>query len=125
MRYEYTIALSTGYALCCPWTGVQKNGTFTEGHPLHIQARMDFDGDMTLDATGSSFDLGEIEAYNTSDPQTVVARMTDQGTANTLTLYDIAWNDVFNFTLTWFNSGTFDITIVCESDAVCAQCPSL
>ena len=83
---------------------------------------MAFHGDMTLDATGSSFELGEIVAYETMDPeQTVVATMTGQGTANTLTLSDVAWNSDFTFTLTAPNSGHFALTVVCESDAVCAH----
>ena len=110
------------YVQClrCHWTGFNERGTFTAGEPLQIYSRMAHDGDMTLDATGSSFELGEIVAYETSDiAQTVLARMTEQGTTNTLTLFDVAWNDDFTFTLSGPNSGTFDLTIVCESDAVC------
>ena len=105
------------YGCCC--TGIRQTGTFTAGHPLQIQTRMAFDGDMTLDATASDFELGEIEAYDTLDPsQTVVARMTDQRAANTLTLSEVFWNDTVTLTLTGPSSSTFDLNIVCESDAV-------
>ena len=87
-----------------------------------IQARMAHHGDMTLDATFSNFTMGEIVAYNSLDPEkTVVARMTEQGPANTLTLFNIAWNDDFTFKLTGLDSGTFALSIVCESDAVCVR----
>ena len=80
---------------------------------------MAFHGDMILDATASDFEFGQIEAYNTQDLETVIDTMTNQGTANTLVLSDAAWNDDFSFTLSGPSSGTFDLSIVCESDSVC------
>merc|ERR1719295_401670 len=71
---------------------------------------------MILDATASDFEFGQIEAYNTQNLETVIDTMTNQGTANTLVLSDAAWNDDFSFTLSGPSSGTFDLSIVCESD---------
>ena len=77
---------------------------------------------MTLDATDSSFALDEIVAFKSSDvEQAAVARMTQQGINNKLTLFDVAANDDFTFTLTGSHSGFFALSIVCASDAVCVQ----
>ena len=122
MRYVMLGTVCRQCVLYLFWTGIQQTGTFTAGDALHIQARMLYGGDMTIDATASDFVLDEIEAYYSSDPEkAVIARMTEQGITNALTLSDVAWNDDFEFTLTSSNSGTFDLTIVCESDAVCAS----
>jgi len=98
--------------------GARKTGTFTAGEALQIQARMLFQGDMRIDATLSDFVFDEIEAIDSTDPtKTVLAKMTEQGSTNSLTLFDVQWNDDFEFTLTGAASGTFDVSIVCESDA--------
>merc|ERR1719334_2027459 len=79
---------------------------------------MEFDGAMILDATASGVAMSEIVAYYTDDPtQTVIARMTEQGRTNMLTLMDLAWNDDITFTLNGPESGNFDLRIVCESDS--------
>merc|ERR1719206_1450387 len=72
---------------------------------------------MTLDATASDIVFDEIEARYMNDEDIVIARMTEQYTTNKLTLFDMAWNDDFIFTLTGAESGKFDLSIVCESDA--------
>ena len=60
---------------------------FTAGIAVHIQARM------------NRFD--DIEAHVSTDPaKTVVARKFEQGTTNSLMLFDVKWNDYFEFTLT-------------------------
>ena len=97
-------------------------GSFTAGHALHVQVRMDFEGDMTLDATASDIEMSEIVAYDTNDAtQSVMARMTEQGRANSLTVSGLAWNDDITFELVGPESGNFDLHILCESDAVCVH----
>jgi len=96
-----------------------KMGAFTENQPLHVLVRMDYGGDLTLNASDSDFDITEIEARryigdsNQMDDTAVLARMPDG--MDELTVHVIA-NEHIMFTLMGSDSGTFTVHIDCASD---------
>ena len=95
--------------------GSHKTGDYN-GEPITVQVRMPYDGDMTLDASASDFNISEIVAYDSNN--NLLAH--SNPFLSILTVYKLLHFGDYNFTITGadgVSSGTFDIVIGCESSA--------
>merc|ERR1719293_272441 len=95
--------------------GDHVNGTYN-GDAMNVEVRMPYDGDMTMDLSGSSFEIGSITAYDSADVE-----LTDvDSTASILTVRDLTHSSDYSFVIegaSYVSSGTVDIKITCSSDA--------
>ena len=95
--------------------GSHKTGDYN-GEPITVEVRMPYDGDMTLDASASDFDISRIMAH---DARGKVLADSDSS-ASVLAVYNLTHFGDYNFTITGVDgqsSGTFDILIECTSAA--------
>ena len=82
---------------------------------MHVEVRMPYNGDMTLDATASDFDISQIKAYDASG-----VLLTDaDASPSKLTVHDLLHAGDYSFVIEGYgvSTGTFDIVIECSSDA--------
>merc|ERR1719244_2468498 len=86
------------------------------GEAMNVEVRMPYDGDMTVDLSGSDFDIGSITAYDSAEVE-----LTDvESAASILTVRDLTHSGDYSIVIegaTYVSSGTFDIQISCSSDA--------
>jgi len=89
------------------------------GEPLQIEVEVPFSGDMTVDLSGSDFDIASITC-NDADGAEVTGSKGDDA----LTLFDVTPNSDYTCTIEGTadaQSGTFGIEIVCSSDSPTAS----
>jgi len=92
--------------------GSSKSGDYS-GNSVEFEVRMPFAGDLTIDASGSDFEVTDVSCYN-------VERGVLTAAANTLTMKDLPATTDYDCTIgggDGISSGTFHIVIACESDA--------
>merc|ERR1719334_2490238 len=98
--------------LCC---GDTANGSYS-GDAVFIEVRMPFDGDMTMDCSGSDFEIGSITAYDSNNNE-----LTDvDETTSILTVHDLSHDGDYDFSVEGaygVTSGYFVCAISCSSDA--------
>merc|ERR1719474_2100755 len=95
--------------------GSHESGDYN-GEAMHVEVRMPYDGDMTLDLSGSDFEIGSITAF---DSNSLELNDVDPS-ASALTLHDLTHSEDYWFVIEGadgVSSGTFDIVIVCSSDS--------
>ena len=84
--------------------------------PMRVEVRMPYDGDMTMDLSGSDFEIYMIRAYETSGEELMDANPAPSA----LTVHDLSHAQDYWFVIEGadgVHSGTFDIQIECSSDA--------
>jgi len=95
--------------------GSSKSGDYN-GAPIDFEVQMRFAGDLTVDASGSDFEVSFIICYDSDGNE-----VTDvDAQASSLTMIDLAANADFACTLDGADgvaSGTFSVVISCRSDA--------
>merc|ERR1719403_462534 len=95
--------------------GDEFNGTY-HGEPMNVEVRMPYDGDLTMDCSGSNFEIGSITAYDSRGNE-----LTDADAAESvLTVHDLGHGGDYTFIVEggpYAPSGTYDCTIECSSDA--------
>jgi len=94
--------------------GSRATGDFS-GEPVRIEVRMPYEGDLTLDASESDFDIDEITAYDSDN-----AELTDtEDEPSVLTVRDLSPGGDYTFVIEGEEgqTGTFDVTIRCSSDS--------
>merc|ERR1719300_7592 len=98
--------------LCC---GDTASGSYS-GDAVFIEVRMPFDGDMTMDCSGSDFEIGSITAYDSNSNE-----LTDvDETTSILTVHDLSHDGDYDFSVEGaygVTSGYFVCAISCSSDA--------
>merc|ERR1719356_2189973 len=98
--------------LCCD---SHVNGSFN-GDAGNVEVRMPYDGDMTVDLSGSNFEIGSITAYDSANVE-----LTDvESAASMLTVRDLTHSGDYSIVIegaAYVSPGTFDIQISCSSDA--------
>merc|ERR1719391_838015 len=86
------------------------------GEPMEIEVRMPYDGDMTMDCSGSDFEIGSITAYDSSGNE-----LTDVDyAASIVTVHDLGHGGDYLFFVDGadgVSSGTYDCAIECSSDS--------
>jgi len=102
--------------------GSQASGDYT-GTAVHIEVRMPYAGNMTLDASASDFEIDTISAYDSDFGGALTAE--DQLTnveahVSALTLNNLEAGGDYFFVLEGaanVTAGTFDVVIICSSDS--------
>merc|ERR1719356_1156190 len=98
--------------LCCD---SHVTGSYN-GEAVNVEVRMPYDGDMTVDLSGSDFEIGSITAYDSAEVE-----LTDvDSAASILTVRDLTHSGDYSIVIEgadYVSSGTFDIQISCSSDA--------
>jgi len=95
--------------------GSRKSGQY-RGQTLQIEVRMPFDGDMTVDASESDFEIKPIVAVDMSNDTAVNSK----GRKGKLTVKDLTRNTDLQFDIDGVDgveTGTYVIEIDCTSDA--------
>merc|ERR1719385_652291 len=86
------------------------------GEPMEIEVRMPYDGDLTMNCSGSDFEIGSITAYDSDGNE-----LTDvDAAASILTVHDLGHGGDYLFIVDgvdYASSGTYDCAIDCSSDA--------
>merc|ERR1719295_2212501 len=86
------------------------------GEPMEIEVRMPYDGDLTMNCSGSDFEIGSITAYDSDGNE-----LTDADAAESiLTVHDLGHGGDYTFIVEggpYAPSGIYDCAIECSSDA--------
>merc|ERR1719385_125283 len=86
------------------------------GEPMEIEVRMPYDGDLTMDCSGSNFQIGSMTAYDSDSNE-----LTDADAAESiLTVHDLSHGGDYTFIVDGADgvlSGIYDCTIQCSSDS--------
>merc|ERR1719244_2585353 len=86
------------------------------GEAMHVEVRMPYDGDMTVDMSASDFQIGMITAYDSRNVELIDV----DPSASALTVHDLTHSGDYLFVIVGaegVHRGTFDIVIRCSSDA--------
>merc|ERR1719334_1636410 len=93
----------------------QFSGSYN-GEPMNVEVRMPYDGDLTMNCSGSDFDIGSLSAYDSDGNEFADVEYA----ASILTVHDLVHGGDYWFTIDgadYISSATFNCNIQCSSDA--------